>query len=133
MRSGEAIREETMSPHKKCGWTGLATGDLSRREILQAGLTAAAAVVAGTPGDALAQNQADSKSRTKQALGAAGVGPIDIHAHYYPQAYLDLLAEEGKRFKADYRMTGEGFYVNTPAGSVGPLPTKFIDLRQRLA
>ena len=69
----------------------------------------------------------------RPALSQTLSGAIDIHAHYYPQAYLDLLAEEGKRFKADYRMTGEGFYVNTPAGSVGPLPTKFIDLRQRLA
>lgn len=122
-----------MSTRKTYGWTGVSTGDLSRRRILQAGLAAAAAVAAGTPGDVFAQNQAESKSRTKQALGAAGVRPIDIHAHYYPRAYLDLLAEEGKRFKADYRMTGEGFYVSTPAGSVGPLPTKFIDLKQRLA
>jgi aminocarboxymuconate-semialdehyde decarboxylase len=129
----EAIQEKTMSPHKKCGRTCLSTGEVSRREILQAGLAAAAAVAAGTPGDVFAQNRADSKSRTKQALGAADARPIDIHAHYYPQPYLDLLAEEGKRFKADYRMTGEGFYLNTPAGSVGPLPTKFIDLRQRLA
>ena len=124
-----------MSPHKKFGWTDLSTVDVSRRQILQAGLAAA---VAGTPGDLLAQNevaqnQAESKPRTKQSLSAAGVRPVDIHAHYYPQPYLDLLAEEGKPFKADYRMTGEGFYVSTPAGSVGPLPTKFIDLKQRLA
>jgi aminocarboxymuconate-semialdehyde decarboxylase len=132
-RSAEAIQEKPMSTRKKCGWTGVSTGDVSRRQILQAGLAAAAAVATGTPGDVFAQNQADSKSRTKQALGAAGVRPIDIHAHYYPQHYLDLLAEEGKRFKADYRMTGEGFYLSTPAGNVGPLPAKFTDLKQRLA
>jgi aminocarboxymuconate-semialdehyde decarboxylase len=124
-----AIQEKTMSTRKKRGY-----GDkVSRRQILQAGLAAAATVAAGTPRDLFAQNQAESKARTKQALGAAGVRPIDTHAHYYPQSFLDLIADEGKRFKADYRMTGEGFYVNSPAGSIGPLPTKIIDLKQRLA
>jgi aminocarboxymuconate-semialdehyde decarboxylase len=134
MRSAEAIQEKTMSTQKKCG----CRDNVSRREVLQAGLAAAAAVAAGTPGDLLAeneiaQNQAESKSRTKQAVSTAGVRPIDIHAHYYPQSFLDLIAEEGKRFKADYRMTGEGFYLSAPAGSIGPLPSKFIDLKQRLA
>jgi aminocarboxymuconate-semialdehyde decarboxylase len=133
-----AIQEKTMGTQKKCGRTGGRAGDVSRRQILQAGLAAAAAVAAGTPDDLFAQNEiaqnlAESKSRTKQTLSTAGVRPIDTHAHYYPQSFLDLIAEEGKRFKADYRMTGEGFYINSPAGSIGPLPTKFIDLKQRLA
>src|ERR1700720_2547508 len=122
-----------MSTQKKCGCTNGSTGDVSRRQILQAGLAAAATVTAGTPGDLLAQNQAESKSRNKQALRATGARVIDIHAHYYPQSFLDLIAEEGKRFKADYRMTSEGFYLSSPAGSIGPLPTKIIDLKQRLA
>jgi aminocarboxymuconate-semialdehyde decarboxylase len=112
---------------------------VSRRQILQAGL-AAAAIAAGNPGDLFAGNQAPQKpaesklgAKRTEVFGTAGVHPIDIHAHYYPQAYLDLIAEEGKRFKADYRMTGEGFYLSSPAGSIGPLPTKFIDLKQRLA
>lgn len=117
-----------MSTHKECA----STHGLSRRNILQAGL-AAAAVAAGNRGELFAQGQAASKAQSKQALSAAGVRPIDIHAHYYPQALLDLIGEEGKRFKADYRMTGEGFYINAPAGSVGPLPAKIIDLKQRLA
>jgi len=118
-----------MSAPKKCG-----CGDaISRRQMLQAGLAAAATVATATPGDLLAQNLAESKARTKQALSASGARPIDTHAHYYPQSFLDLIAEEGKRFKADYRMASEGFYVNSPAGSIGPLPTKIIDLKQRLA
>jgi aminocarboxymuconate-semialdehyde decarboxylase len=118
-----------MSAPKKCG-----CGDaISRRQMLQAGLAAAATVATATPGDLLAQNPAESKARTKQALGAAGARPIDTHAHYYPQSFLDLIAGEGGRFKADYRMASEGFYVNSPAGSIGPLPTKIIDLKQRLA
>jgi aminocarboxymuconate-semialdehyde decarboxylase len=122
-----------MSTHKKCGCTNSSTGDVSRRQILQAGLAAAATVAAGTPGDLFAQNQAESKARNKQALRANGARAIDIHAHYYPQSFLDLIAEEGKRFKAEYRMTADGFYLNSPAGSIGPLPTKIIDLKQRLA
>ena len=122
-----------MSTHKKCGCAVSSGSDLSRREILQAGLAAAAAVAAGSPGDLLAQNQAGKKSHTKQALGAGGMRSIDIHAHYYPQSFLDLINEEGKPYKADYRMTSEGFYLSAPAGSIGPLPTKFIDLKQRLA
>ncbi len=122
-----------MSTHKKCGCTNGSTGDVSRRQILQAGLVAAATFAAGTPADLVAQNQAESKSRNKQALRATGARVIDIHAHYYPQSFLDLIAEEGKRFKADYRMTADGFYLSSPAGSIGPLPTKIIDLKQRMA
>jgi aminocarboxymuconate-semialdehyde decarboxylase len=90
-------------------------------------------VAAGTTRDLFAQNQAVSKSQTKLALGAAGMRSIDIHAHYYPQGFLDLIAEEGKRFKAEYRVTADGFFLSSPAGSIGPLPTKIIDLKQRLA
>jgi aminocarboxymuconate-semialdehyde decarboxylase len=122
-----------MSARKRCGCTNGSTGDVSRRQILQAGLAAAATVAAGESADLLAQNQAESKSRNKQALRAIGVRAIDIHAHYYPQSFLDLIAEEGKRFKAEFRLSAEGFYLSSPAGSIGPLPTKIIDLKQRLA
>jgi aminocarboxymuconate-semialdehyde decarboxylase len=126
-----------MSAKKKSNRAGGCKGELSRRQIL-AGFAAAAAAAAGNADELFARNevahnQAASKAQSKQTLAAAGMRPIDIHAHYYPQAFLDLLAEEGKRFKADYRMAADGFYINAPAGSVGPLPTKFIDLKQRLA
>jgi aminocarboxymuconate-semialdehyde decarboxylase len=58
---------------------------------------------------------------------------IDIHAHYYPQSYFDLIAAEGARFKAEYRMTPEGFSFDTPGGSGARMPMKFIDLEQRFA
>jgi aminocarboxymuconate-semialdehyde decarboxylase len=122
-----------MSTQKKCGCTNSSIGDVSRRQILQAGIAAAAAVAAGTPGDLLAENQSGSKSQNKQALHAAGARSIDIHAHYYPQSFLDLIAEQGKSFRAEYRMTADGFYLSSPAGSIGPLPAKIIDLKQRLA
>jgi aminocarboxymuconate-semialdehyde decarboxylase len=107
--------------------------DVSRREVLQAGLAAAATLVTGGRNELLAQNERESKRATKPALGTTGVRTIDTHAHYYPQTFLDVIAEEGKRFKADYRMTNEGFYISSPAGNIGPLPTKFIKLKERIA
>ena len=90
-------------------------------------------------------------SRRRSLLGAAGaVGlalagcasppaagaprAIDIHAHYYPRTYLDLLAEEGKRAGATwYRDAPEGFFIFVQSGLAGPFPRKFIHLDERLA
>ncbi len=58
---------------------------------------------------------------------------IDIHAHYYSRSYLDLIGEEGGRFGASCRMTPQGFFFETPAGSGASMPMKFIDLDRRLA
>jgi len=96
---------------------------LSRRQMLKAGLATAAAAAMGGSGGALTQSQAPGPD-----------GPvIDIHAHYFPEAYLDLVAGEGKRFDASYQMTDKGFFIKTPAGNNGPLPAKFIDLKARIA
>ena len=117
-----------MSTRKQCGcigdWSGDLggecagdrAGELSRRQVLRVGLAAAATVATGKPAELFAEDQTPTKSRTRQVLSTAGVRAIDIHAHYYPQVFLDLIAEEGKRFKADYRMTGEGFHLSAPAG-----------------
>src|ERR1700675_4770646 len=84
-----------MKPGNGCG----CNHGISRREILQAGLTAAV-TAAGGVSDALAQPAAKTAVRA-----------IDIHANYFPQAY----------------------FFKTPSQSSGPLSTKFIDLKQRLA
>jgi aminocarboxymuconate-semialdehyde decarboxylase len=98
--------------------------DISRREILQGGI-AAAVTAAGGMNEALAQPSAtDAKKK-------AGSNAIDIHAHYYPQSYFDLFTTAG--FNSEFRMTEQGFYFKTPTQSSGPLPTKFIDLKERLA
>ena len=107
--------------------------ELSRRKLLKAGITAAAAVAMGRPSESLAESQAEREAQSKQALRKAGARAIDIHAHYYPKNYLEAIGEEGKRFNCEYRMTDQGFYTKTPAGNQGPLPTKFIDLKQRIA
>jgi aminocarboxymuconate-semialdehyde decarboxylase len=100
---------------------------LSRRKVLQGGLAAAVSSM-GRVSDAL---RAEPDGPT--ALKGSGTRTIDIHAHYYPQAYFDLFVTEGRRFNAEFRMTEQGFFFSTSAESDGPLPTKFIDLKQRLA
>ena len=62
-----------------------------------------------------------------------GVRPVDIHAHFFPQAYLDVLAEEGPRFNVEYRAAEEGFYIKTDARAQGPLPYRVVNLKQRIA
>ncbi len=62
-----------------------------------------------------------------------GVRPVDIHAHFFPQAYLDVLAEEGPRFNVEYRAAEEGFYIKTDARFQGPLPYRIVDLKKRIA
>jgi aminocarboxymuconate-semialdehyde decarboxylase len=106
--------------------SGLASEPVSRRQMLKTGLATTAAVAMGGTGAAIAQSQAPRALRSD--------GPvIDIHAHYFPETYLDLVAQEGKRFDAEYHMTDKGFFIKTPAGSNGPMPAKFIDLKARIA
>src|SRR6202171_6537002 len=62
-----------------------------------------------------------------------GVRTVDIHAHFFPQTYLDVLAEEGPRFNVEYRAAEEGFYIKTEVRFQGPLPYRIVDLQKRIA
>jgi aminocarboxymuconate-semialdehyde decarboxylase len=108
---------------------------ISRRRALQTGLAAAA--VGALSGVSVSDAHAESQAQGTESLGAsaAGVRAVDIHSHYYPEAYLNLFNEEGKRLNAEYRMTDQGFFYKTPLSpnAVGPVATKFIDLKQRIA
>src|SRR5260370_1534047 len=95
----------------------------TRRGILQGGL--ATSVLAARARSAMAQGAA--------APTAAGVRAIDTHAHYFPQSYLDLVAGEGPRFKYEVVTTEDTFMIKSPVFSPGPLPKKFIAIKQRLA
>jgi len=105
---------------------------ITRRGLLKAGVAAAAAVAAGQTADAIAENQAETSSAANKLLKASGVRPIDIHAHYYPQSFFDVIVEDGKRFNAEFHKTEDGFSFKTPAGS-NVLEAKFIDLKLRIA
>jgi aminocarboxymuconate-semialdehyde decarboxylase len=96
---------------------------LSRREVLRGGLAAAVS----------SMGRVRAEPDVPTVLKRSGIRAIDIHAHYYPQAYFDLFIAEGQRFNAEFRMTEQGFFFRTSSESDGPLPTKFIDLKQRLA
>jgi aminocarboxymuconate-semialdehyde decarboxylase len=93
---------------------------LSRREVLQASLAAAVTATGGVA-DVFAKPAGKTAERA-----------IDIHAHFYPQAYFDLFNTQDRRFNSEFRTTNEGFFFKTPSQVSGPLPTKFIDLKQRL-
>ena len=99
----------------------------SRRTILQGGLAAAVSSVSGI-GNALLAEPAAPSAPKKTAERA-----IDIHAHYFPQTYFDLFNSEGQRYNAEFHKTEQGIFFKTPVESNGPLPAKFIDLKQRLA
>ncbi len=58
---------------------------------------------------------------------------IDIHAHYYPESYLRLLAEAGTRFGASYQETEQGPIVEVAGLRAGPIARDFIDLDLRVA
>jgi aminocarboxymuconate-semialdehyde decarboxylase len=100
---------------------------LSRRKVLQGGLAAAVGSMAGVGDSLLAESTARSTPKD------TGVRAIDIHAHYFPQAYFDLFNTEGQRYNAEFRITEQGFFFKTPVESSGPLSAKFIDLKQRLS
>src|ERR1700716_1282978 len=63
----------------------------------------------------------------------SSVRPVDIHAHYFPQGYLDVLAEEGPRFNVEYRGAEEGFYIKTEVRFQGPMSYNIVDLQKRIA
>ncbi|MBI3079554.1 MAG: amidohydrolase [Deltaproteobacteria bacterium] len=58
---------------------------------------------------------------------------IDIHAHFYPEPYLRLLAEEGERLGVRLRRQSRGGLVfEMRDGVLGPIQPAFTDLDLRL-
>ena len=59
--------------------------------------------------------------------------PIDIHAHYFPQTYLNLIGAEGQPFGASCDQSDPGGPVVTVGFQrAGPLNEKFTNLQPRL-
>lgn len=59
---------------------------------------------------------------------------IDVHAHYFPQAFLDLIEKHGPAHGFEYRMVeGKGPQFKHGHLSTGPVGAKFVDLEARLA
>ncbi len=57
---------------------------------------------------------------------------IDIHAHFYPERYLRLLAEEGEGLGVRVRREARGLVFHLPDGLLGPIDPLFTDLDLRL-
>lgn len=102
---------------------------VSRRTILQGGIAAAVTSVSGAADALLAE-----PSSAQPAALATRTRAIDIHAHYFPQAYFDLFnSADARRYDSEFHMTEQGFFFKTPSESSGPLSPRFIDLKLRLA
>jgi aminocarboxymuconate-semialdehyde decarboxylase len=59
---------------------------------------------------------------------------IDIHAHYFPQSFLDLVAKHGPSYGFEWKMVeGKGPQFKHGHVMTGPVGKNFIDLDTRLA
>ncbi len=59
---------------------------------------------------------------------------VDIHAHYFPQAFLDLVAANAGAYGFEHKMIeGKGPQFKIGYLATGPVVPKFIDLDARLA
>src|SRR5258706_10927293 len=59
--------------------------------------------------------------------------PIDVHAHYFPQTFLDLVAKHGPSHGFEYQtVEGKGPQFKHGHLVTGPVGPKFVDLDTRL-
>ncbi|MGF6809905.1 aminocarboxymuconate-semialdehyde decarboxylase [Paraburkholderia sp. Clong3] len=102
-----------------------------RRRLLRTMAALAGGLASGVPATAATTNPA---AGVAGKAGAAGKGrSIDIHAHYYPDSYCELVGSEGAKFGGKFTCDATSFSFQTPAGGLGPLPLKFIKIDERLA
>ena len=122
----------------------MADFEISRRGMIQAGVVAAAGfsaprAEAQISGVGVAEGTLPGRSAQYTMEGTASTAiprqrlGIDIHAHYYPRAYLDVLGADGKAFGGEYTLTPDGYLLKGGGFSGGPFPAKFTDLKLRLA
>jgi aminocarboxymuconate-semialdehyde decarboxylase len=96
---------------------------LPRRHVLQGGLAAAAVGAVGAAGTAAVA------PRAALAEPAGNARAIDIHAHYFPQTFLDVLGQDGEKYNYGYRAADDGgFFIGKQH-----YEKKFNDLSLRLA
>ena len=59
---------------------------------------------------------------------------IDIHAHFYPESYLKLIAEEGAEFGVDCTYDDpDGPVLDVAGAKSPPIERRFYDLEVRVA
>jgi aminocarboxymuconate-semialdehyde decarboxylase len=89
-------------------------------------------IMAATAGGLLVTRLSPASAGPIKRGSDVQVRSVDIHAHYYPEEFLHLLGTEGKAFGGSYTHQETTFSFATPAGGLGPLPLKFIDVQARL-
>ncbi|MFL6641037.1 MAG: hypothetical protein ACJ8HC_21385 [Paraburkholderia graminis] len=105
-----------------------------RRRMLATMGALAAGLASGVPASATAAPTATTAATNRATVAPKGMGKsIDIHAHYYPESFCDLLGSEGAKFGGKFTCDATSFTFQTPAGGLGPLPLKFINVDERLA
>ena len=57
---------------------------------------------------------------------------VDVHAHWYPKAFLDLLGKEGSAYGLEWRDTEQGPQFKIRSVTTGPAGPRFVDLDARL-
>jgi len=57
---------------------------------------------------------------------------VDVHAHWYPRPFLDLLGREGPAHGLDWRETPAGPQFKIREVTTGPAGPRFVDLDERL-
>ncbi len=60
-------------------------------------------------------------------------GAVDVHAHWYPQPFLDLLGREGPAHGLEWRETSAGPLFKIRELVTGPAGSRFVDLDARIA
>lgn len=88
------------------------------------------------PGRTLPPGRADDERgqpRGNAGEAVSAKNSIDIHAHYYPEAYLSLLEREGEPFGATLARDARGPMIAVGEMRVGPLEQRFIDVDLRVA
>jgi aminocarboxymuconate-semialdehyde decarboxylase len=61
-------------------------------------------------------------------------GPVDVHAHWYPRRFLELLAQHGPAHGLEWRdVAGKGPQFKVGYLTTGPAGPRFVDLDARLA
>ncbi|RKT21600.1 aminocarboxymuconate-semialdehyde decarboxylase [Paraburkholderia sp. RAU2J] len=99
----------------------------TRRRLLGTMAALASGLTSGLPASAV------TPAPGPAADIAGKVRSIDIHAHYYPESYCELVGTEGGKFGGKFTCGANSFSFQTPAGGLGPLPLKFIRIDERLA
>ncbi len=64
---------------------------------------------------------------------AHAAGAVDVHAHWFPKAFLDLLGRDGPAHGLEWRDTPQGPQFGLQGVLTGPAGPRFVDLDTRLA